>query len=319
MLASITLAWALLAGAGAAAPAPPDDARALEATAFERGREGRLAAGTMLLERLLRERPESPRACLWAEGLLLNAIRSGDDRAMQRAMTELVARWRAQAPAGKQGDTLRRVCRDDVAHGLRYLASRWHNEGALRCDDELLERAEWAYREYLRNFSLRPGGDEMEFYLAELYMHRGQLAYRLVPCGFIVCGNWARAERERRRAAGLEAPRCGTPSRPEDNEPAYCPWYRRAAAAFRRSLELNPQGRFVRDAAYAQVAINVALTDWGRRNNADHCRVNAEGRCVVPARRCVEADCARGEATPRRYPTPTLSGVARVLPPPRTP
>ena len=83
----------LLLSAGAGAPAYVAEERALESRAFARSRAGRLAASTMLFERLLRERPASPRGCLWAEGLLLNAIARDDAHAMQRAAARLSAQW----------------------------------------------------------------------------------------------------------------------------------------------------------------------------------------------------------------------------------
>ncbi len=319
----------LLLSAGAGAPAYVAEERALESRAFARSRAGRLAASTMLFERLLRERPASPRGCLWAEGLLLNAIARDDAHAMQRAAARLSAQWGRLRGADELPERLRRVCRDDAAHGLQYLAYRWHNEGGDRCDLARLELAEWAYREFLAVFPMDPAAYDMQFYLAELYVRRGRIEQKFArfgpnSCRWITCGTAERARRQRRRAAGIVEPRCASAAaleRGDDvEEPAYCPWYRRAATEYRHTLELNPEGRWTKNAAAAHVSMSAALTSWHERNVNDACKITSEGICVSRASDCrVQDGCYDGAAHPRRYPSVGLAGVGPKRPPPRMP
>ena len=315
-------AWSFAGWLGLAAVVAGEDARALEDTAFERGRAGAYAASTELLAELDAADPGSERACLWQERAVQNAAAQGDPAALWGAVEELVRRWRV-ARGSRREDGLLRVCRNDVKESLRYVATRWHLEGDEDCDRERLGLAERAYRSFIAEFAGEAEVYEVQYWLAELLLARANLEARgpEAACHGFVCGNAGMRAQQERRARGEPAPRCGAFA-VAPGEPRACPWLRAAQVAFVRVLELDPDGAHAREAAYAQLAMAAAITNHHERERGYLCRVNSDGVCVVrgigprgPA--CFEPtpECLARWVGVDRWPTATLSGVGVSLPP----
>jgi hypothetical protein len=310
--------WWLLALAVVSGPA---SVREREDVAFDLARTDEIAASTALLAALLREQPRSERACLWQEQVFLNAVAVGDPPAMWEAAGALIDRWHALRD-GRGAEALTRVCREDVANGLRYLASRWHVEAEEACDRQRFALAEHAYRTFVAEFSDDPAGHEVAYHLGMLMLARARQA---TPgqCHRVTCGRAARAEQAERRRRG-ERVACGLDEAVKD-EPAPCAWLRAARVAFVRALELDPHGEYASRAAFGQLAMAAAIT----RHDAAlsrRCRTNSEGICVAEAAQsrgpaCFEptAACHAHVARPDRWPAVLIGGLATVLPPWRAP
>jgi hypothetical protein len=296
-----------------------------EDEAFDRARAGEFAASTQLLSDLLDEHPGSERACLWQERVFLNEAAQGDPSAMWRAAQGLLARWHERdRPADVGG--LARVCRDDVAATLRYLAVRWHHEAQATCHRVRFAGAEWAYRTYLAEFPDAPDGHEYAFYLGMLLvLHARESEYSEAECGMVTCGNPAMEERKRRRERGDPIPKCGAYG-PAVGEEAACPWWRAAQDAFVDALARAPDGPHAKLAASAQLSLAASITNHQERERTDSCRTNSAGECIVegtsprgPA--CFEptAACLAHLTRPDRWPTTSINGFMRKLPTWRAP
>ncbi|MCB9570377.1 MAG: hypothetical protein H6710_24725 [Myxococcales bacterium] len=326
MLAALAaLALALVAHAAAPAGDPADARMREEAAAFERARSGDHAGSTERLEVLLAAAPASERACLWRERIFLNTIDGGDDAAMWAAAEALVDSWLAIRERADLRAPLVRVCRDDVASTLRYLAARWHYEAILRtCELVSIERAVIAYRRYLELFPGGPGAYEVSFYLAHA-LYRG-IYLSTKPPGqgcVITCGNAAWRAEEARRARGEPPPSCD-PKTARDGELAMCPWMRAARDAFREVLERDPAGRHTEDAAYAQLALTLQMAAYGERERIYECRTNKNGECVVRGTwrsPCSDrsGSCVAPTLDPERWPSVSFGGYGSRWPPWRTP
>lgn len=253
---------ALVLAAPAAAAQAHEDVRAREAAAFADARAGEYAASTEAFTQLLADEPLSERACLWRERMFLNAAARGEPAAMWDAAEQLVAGWVALHDQPGHA-ALRRVCHDDAAEALRYLAARWHHEGREQHDDALLALAERAYRTSLATFAER--AYELEFSLAELLSLR---AYVVILR--------ASESRPRRRPW----PRC-SPAGPRAGDPPYCAHWHAARDAYVRLLERDPDGRHTERAAYAQLLLASWLTDFTTREDGRACKTNREGVCVA--------------------------------------
>jgi len=291
--------------------------RAQEDAAFERARAWDHAGSTGLLMKLYEQHPGSERACLWQERVVLDAVAGGDPTTMWRAAEALVDRWHELG--GGEATALQRVCRNDVASTLQYLAARWHIEGDEACDAGRIELAERAYRRFIAEFSDEPEVAEAEYQLAMLLMARAELAVPGRTCKGLVCGRAVRAGRAERRRRG-ERLGCGVQGSAE-GEAAVCPWLRAAQVAFVRVLELDSDGRRVPAAAYGQLAMTSAITSHHERERGELCRTNPEGVCVVPGAQprgpaCFEptAECLAHLGRRDRWPSSPHGGFARTTP-----
>lgn len=240
--------------------------------------------------------------CAGLERRFAAATAQGDPAAMWAAARGLVDRW--EAIRGAPTDAARWwACHDATAVALRYLAARWHREGAAGYDEARLELAERAYRAYLAGFSA--DAYEVEYFFAELLVLRAQAASLGEQTG-------------RRRTRPPR--RCGAVG-----EPAQCGWWRAAQASFRRALERSPEGRHTLHAAFAQMLLTVWLTADPAASWVP-CRINAEGVCIArPGPRwwfpCAEPDgptpaCLEHLKRQDRWPIVPFGGLGPRLPEP---
>lgn len=298
---------------------------AREAAAFDRARAGEFAASTQVLGELLDERPGDPRACLWQERVFLNAAALGEVGAMRRAAEALLARWHERERDADVGG-LARVCRDDVAATLRYLAVRWHHEAYEDCHRVRFAASEWAYRAYLAEFPDAADAHTYAYFLGMLLLlHAREADATEAECGQVTCGVPGLMALRRRRERGEPIPRCGAYGPVAGEEPE-CPYWRAAQAAFVDALVRDPDGPHAAMAAHAQLALAGRITNHLERERTDLCRYNDAHMCVVegtsprgPVCFAPTAACLVHLTRPDRWPTTPITEFAREMPPWRAP
>ena len=209
--------------------------------------EGMYVESTFVYKKLQAEYPNDPDACEWQSRIVVNTL-AEDNKTVQWTETkELGAYWTRY----KEGDfkkSVKRKCRDAALDTMKQMATVWHDEAEKTRIDDTYELAEMAYQGFLDVFPEDKDAYELQYYYGELLWA-------------LASNNYAQKDKDSREK-GLK-------------------YFRKAHDEFVRALELDPKGKYTKDAAYAQMlAMKNALEYDETGGKGKACKTNSEGICV---------------------------------------
>ncbi|MBK6920092.1 MAG: hypothetical protein IPH07_22020 [Deltaproteobacteria bacterium] len=234
-------------------PKPAEDAARtmMELLANAYFGEGMYVESTAIYRQLQDAHPGDASDCAWQAQIVVNALAT-DDKAIQWAESERLAKTWESLAQGKPAETVRRKCAADTRDTLRQMATVWHDEADKTHKPETFAYAAKAYREFLRVFPKHADAYELGYFLGELL--------------------WLQAAQE----AG--APDAASRKRSRES-------FLAAHDAFMDTLARRPDGKHTKVAAYAQMLAmknHLAYDETGSKGIG--CTVDTEGVCVPTAR-----------------------------------
>jgi TolA-binding protein len=207
--------------------------------------QGMYTESTYTYHKLQELFPDDPQTCEWQGRVVINALAT-DNKEVQWNETARLGEYWEKFKNGSQKEAIKRKCRDETLDTMKQMATVWHDEAEKTKNENTYALAEKAYEGFLKTFPKDKDSYEIQMYYAELL--------------------WARASSlvgdKKTKAEGLNK-------------------FRRAHDEFVKVLQINPEGKFTQDAAYAQMlAMKNALEYDETGGQAKSCKTNAEGVCV---------------------------------------
>ncbi len=188
-----------------------------------------------------------PQRCEWQAQVVVNALAT-DDKDIQWKETDRLATYWEDYKDSKLNKATKKKCRDEARDTMRQMATVWHDEAEKTRKPETYDLAEQAYRAFTTHFPKDKDAYEMQYYFAELLWAQGANNYN---------------------------------SKNRDQQEVGLKKFRSAHDEFVKVLEIKPDGKYTKDAAYAQMlAMKNALEydETGGKKKA--CKTNSEGVCV---------------------------------------
>jgi len=209
--------------------------------------QGMYTESTFVYEKLQELYPEDAQACEWQGRIVINALAT-DNKSVQWTETAQLGEYWTKFKDGNQKQAVKRKCRDETLDTMKQMATVWHDEAEKTKNESTYALAEQAYEGFLKTFPKDKDAYEIQMFYAELL--------------------WARASAltndkdKKKKGEGLEK-------------------FRKAHDEFIKVLEINPEGKFTQDAAYAQMlAMKNALEYDETGGQGKACKTNSEGICV---------------------------------------
>jgi tetratricopeptide (TPR) repeat protein len=258
--------------------------RMMESLAVTYFGNGMYVESTATYKKLQSVYPNDPDRCNWQGRIVVNALAT-DDKAIQWSETNRLGEYWNEYRDSKFKDVVKRKCRDEARDTLRQMATVWHDEAEKTRKPDTYDLSEKAYRAYLDAFPKDKDAYELHYYYAEILWAQGTNLYNSKD----------RATQQQ----GLKK-------------------FREAHDEFVRVLERKPDGKFTREAAYAQMlAMKNALEYDETGGKAKACKVNTEGVCVYkdgPAKKKTTATKDTKTDAAQQYPeTPYSDDEAAML------
>lgn len=186
--------------------------------------------------------------CQWQAAIVVNALAS-DDKTIQWKETEQLGKyWNEYKDSKKFKKTTKKKCRDEARDTMIQMATVWHDEAEKTRRPETYALSEDAYRAFIDFFPKDKDAYEMNYYYAELLWAQAVNKYNSKD----------RGEQEE----GLTK-------------------FKIAHDEFVRVLERKPDGKYTKDAAYAQMLAMKNYLEYdetGGRGKA--CTMQMDGTCV---------------------------------------
>lgn len=185
--------------------------------------------------------------CDWQYHVVVNALAT-DDKQIQWIETEKLAGYWDKYKASQFKEPVKKACRDEARDTVKQMATVWHDEAEKTRKQDTYDLSEKAYRAFMQYFPQDKDAYELNYYYADLLWAQADHAYN--------------SKDKTLKAAGLKK-------------------FREAHEEFLHVLERKPDGKYTKDAAYAQMlAMKNALEydETGAQGKA--CKVNTEGVCV---------------------------------------
>lgn len=185
--------------------------------------------------------------CTWQAQIVVNALAT-DNKDIQWKETQRLGQYWEQYRDGKFKKTTKKKCRDEARDTIQQMATVWHDEAEKTRVASTYDLSEKAYNAFLQFFPKDKSAYEMNYYYAEILWAQGVNLYNSKD----------RATQE----AGLAK-------------------FRAAHDEFVKVLERKKDGKYTKDAAYAQMlGMKNALEydETGGRKKA--CKMNTEGVCI---------------------------------------
>jgi len=207
--------------------------------------QGFYTESTFIYKQLQEIYPTDPQTCEWQGRIVINALAT-DNKEVQWQETSRLGEFWEKFRDGDFKKAVKRKCRDETLDTMKQMATVWHDEAEKTKLESTYELAERAYAGFLKTFPKDKDAYEIQLYYAELL--------------------WARAStlvaNKATKEAGLKK-------------------FRLAHDEFVKVLELNPEGKYTQDAAYAQMlAMKNALEYDETGGQGKACKTNSEGVCV---------------------------------------
>lgn len=207
--------------------------------------QGMYTESTFVYEKLQELYPEDPQTCEWQGRIVINALAT-DNKSVQWTETAQLGEYWTKFKDGDYKQAIKRKCRDETLDTMKQMATVWHDEAEKTKNEATYALAEQAYEGFLKTFPKDKDAYEIQMYYAELL--------------------WARAgaliNDKKSKADGLAK-------------------FRKAHDEFIKVLEINPEGKFTQDAAFAQMlAMKNALEYDETGGQGKACKTNSEGICV---------------------------------------
>jgi hypothetical protein len=185
--------------------------------------------------------------CDWQARIVVNALATDDKDIQWKETNRLVEYW-DEYRNSKFKTATKKKCRDEARDTMRQMATVWHDEAEKTRRSETYALSEDAYRAYLKYFPKDTDAYELHYFYSELLWAQASNAYNTKN----------RASQE----IGLKK-------------------FREAHDEFVKVLERKPDGKFTKDAAFAQMlAMKNALEYDETGGKKKSCKVNTEGVCV---------------------------------------
>lgn len=185
--------------------------------------------------------------CEWQAQVVVNALAT-DNKTIQWKETDRLANYWEEYKSSKFKKATKKKCRDEARDTMRQMATVWHDEAEKTRLPGTYDLSEKAYRSFTTHFPKDKDAYEMQFYFAELLWAQGANNYN---------------------------------SKNRDQQEVGLKHFRNAHDEFVKVLEIKPDGKYTKDAAYAQMlAMKNALEydETGGKKKA--CKTNSEGVCV---------------------------------------
>lgn len=185
--------------------------------------------------------------CEWQAQVVVNALAT-DNKTIQWKETDRLANYWEDYKDSKFKKATKKKCRDEARDTMRQMATVWHDEAEKTRKQDTYDLSEKAYRAFTTHFPKDKDAYEMQFYFAELLWAQGVNNYN---------------------------------SKSRDQQEVGLKHFRNAHDEFVKVLEIKPDGKYTKDAAYAQMlAMKNALEydETGGKKKA--CKTNSEGVCV---------------------------------------
>ena len=209
--------------------------------------EGMYVESTAIYKKLQEIYPNDPLACEWQGRIVVNALAT-DDKAIQWKETERLAQYWEEYRDSNHKKSVKRKCYNEALDTVKQMATVWHDEAEKTHRLDTYDYAEKAYQAFLRYFPKDKDAYEMQYYYAELLWAQAVNHYN--------------SKDRKEQTLGLE-------------------YFKKAHDEFVKVLEMNPKGKYTKDAAYAQMlAMKNALEYDETGGRAKACKTNSEGLCV---------------------------------------
>lgn len=231
--------------------------------------EGKYVDSSAIYRKLQEEYAADPDTCEWQYRIVVNALAT-DDAAIQWAETRRLADAWAGARDAKWKKAELKRCRDHARQTLQQMATVWHDEADKTRKDETYARAQQAYEAYFELFADSKDAYDLRLYHAELLWQQAERFY----------AGKTKADKERGKAK-----------------------FKESHDAFVAVLEMQPKGKWAKEAAYAQMLAMKNYLEYDEtRVKTEVCAVQTDGTCRP----------VRGRAAAKYEPTP-LSADERAM------
>ncbi|TPV92864.1 MAG: tetratricopeptide repeat protein [Myxococcales bacterium FL481] len=208
---------------------------------------GMYTESTFTYKRLQEEFDGDADTCMWQGRIVINTLAT-DNKEVQWNETRRLGEYWLEYKDAKHKKAVKRKCRDDALATMKQMATVWHDEAHKTNLPLTYQLAEKAYSYFLEVFPKDKDAYELQYYYGELL--------------WSLASNHYNSKAESDRNEGLK-------------------YFRKSHAEFVKALELNPKGKFTRDAAQAQMlAMKNALEYDETGGKAKACKTNSEGVCT---------------------------------------
>lgn len=241
-----SMAWGFFQKVGDGPKSDEDMSRKMmELLAVQYFGQGMYTESTYVYHKLQELFAEDPATCEWQGRVVINALAT-DNKDVQWTETSRLGEYWDKFKNGNYKDAIKRKCRDETLDTMKQMATVWHDEAEKTKNETTYALAEKAYEGFLKTFPKDKDAYEIQMFYAELL--------------------WARA---------------GHLIADKKTKPEGLTKFRRSHEEFVKVLEINPEGKFTQDAAYAQMlAMKNALEYDETGGQSKACKTNAEGLCV---------------------------------------
>jgi TolA-binding protein len=209
--------------------------------------DGQYTESTFVYKKLQELFPEDPMTCDWQGKIVVNTLAT-DNKEVQWQETENLGKFYTKFDTGDYKKAVKKTCKDNALATMKQMATVWHDEAEKTKLDTTYELAEKAYGVFLTTFPGDKDGYELQYYYAELL--------------WALASNNYNSKDKDQRQKGLD-------------------YFKKAHDQFVKTLELDPEGKYTSDAAFAQMLAmknHLEYDETGGKKKA--CKLNQEGVCV---------------------------------------
>jgi TolA-binding protein len=209
--------------------------------------DGQYTESTFVYKKLQELFPEDAMTCDWQGKIVVNTLAT-DNKEVQWQETESLGKYYTKFDTGDYKKAQKKMCKDNALATMKQMATVWHDEAEKTKLDRTYELAENAYEVFLQTFPGDKDGYELQYYYAELL--------------------WALAENNYN-------------SKDKDARQKGLDYFKKAHNQFVKTLELDPEGKYTTDAAYAQMLAmknHLEYDETGGKKKT--CKLNQEGVCI---------------------------------------
>jgi TolA-binding protein len=209
--------------------------------------EGMYVESTATYKTLHKDNDGDATRCEWQARIVVNALAT-DNKDIQWQETKRLGEYWEEYKTSKYKKATQKKCRDEARDTMQQMATVWHDEAEKTRRPETYGLAEDAYRAFMQYFPQDKDAYEMNYYYAEIL--------------------WAQASNDYN-------------SKDRPTQEKGLKKFLEAHEEFKHVLERKPDGKYTKDAAYAQMlAMKNALEYDETGGRAKACKVNTEGVCV---------------------------------------
>jgi hypothetical protein len=209
--------------------------------------DGKYVESTAIYKRLQELFTEDALTCEWQSRIVVNALATDDKEIQWKETDRLITYWE-QYKDGPHKAAVKKKCHNEALDTTKQMATVWHDEAEKTHRQDTYDLAEKAYIAFGQHFQKDKEAYELQYYYAELL--------------------WAQAARNYN-------------TKDRKQQELGISYFRKAHTEFVKVLELQPDGKYTKDAAYAQMlAMKNALEYDETGGQAKGCKTNSEGVCV---------------------------------------